>query len=62
MQEVLIPTVEEIRAMARARCQSERIRLKNEISFARVMRCGAGPQVKKKSLRLRLRSMRSIAA
>jgi hypothetical protein len=58
MQQVLIPTAEEIRLMARARCQSERIRLKNEISFPAVMRCGVGRQVKKQSPRLRLPSMR----
>jgi hypothetical protein len=43
MQEVLIPTAEEIRVMARARCQSERIRLKNEISFARGNSSWGGP-------------------
>jgi hypothetical protein len=43
MQELLIPTAEEIRAMARARCQSERIRLKNEISFARGNALWGGP-------------------
>ncbi len=43
MQQVLIPTAEEIRLMARARCQSERIRLKNEISFARGNALWGGP-------------------
>jgi hypothetical protein len=43
MQQVLIPTVEEIRAMARMRCRSERIRLKNEISFARGNALWGGP-------------------
>jgi hypothetical protein len=48
MQEVLIPTVEEIRAMARARCQSERIRLKNEISFGRGNALWGGPSGQEK--------------
>jgi hypothetical protein len=43
MQQVLIPTAEEIRLMAHARCQSERIRLKNEISFARGNALWGGP-------------------
>jgi hypothetical protein len=43
MQEVFIPTAEEIRVMARTRCQSERIRLKNEISFARGNALWGGP-------------------
>ena len=43
MQEVLIPTLEEIHVMARIRCQSERIRLKNEISFARGNALWGGP-------------------
>ncbi len=43
MQEVLIPTPEEIHVMARMRCQSERIRLKNEISFARGNALWGGP-------------------
>jgi hypothetical protein len=58
MQQVLIPTAEEIRLMARARCQSERIRLKNEISFARGNALWGGPSRKKQSPRLRLPSMR----
>ncbi len=47
MQQVLIPTAEEIRLMARARCQSERIRLKNEISFARGNALWGGPSSEK---------------
>ncbi len=47
MQEVLIPTPDEIRMMARARCQSERIRLKNEISFARGNALWGGPSGEK---------------
>jgi hypothetical protein len=43
MQEILIPTAEEIRVMARTRCQSERIRLKTEISFARGNALWGGP-------------------
>ena len=43
MQEVLIPAEEEICRMARTRCQSERIRLKNEISFARGNAMWGGP-------------------
>jgi hypothetical protein len=43
MQQVLIPTAEEIRLMARACCQSERMRLKNEISFARGNALWGGP-------------------
>jgi hypothetical protein len=47
MQQVLIPTAEEIRFMARARCQSERMRLKNEISFARGNALWGGPSSEK---------------
>jgi len=47
MQEVWIPTAEEIRVMAGARCQSERIRLKNEISFARGNALWGGPSGEK---------------
>lgn len=43
MQEVVIPVEEEICRMARTRCQSERIRLKNEISFARGNAMWGGP-------------------
>jgi hypothetical protein len=35
MQQVIIPTVDEIASMSWERCQYMRIRLKNEISFAR---------------------------
>ena len=47
MQEVLIPTADEIREMARARCQRERIRLKNKISFARGNALWGGPSSEK---------------
>lgn len=43
MEEVTIPTVEEIRTMSRTRCQCERIRLKHEISFARGSVMWGGP-------------------
>jgi hypothetical protein len=43
MQEVFIPSAEEIRVIACMRCQSERIRLKNEISFARGNSLWGGP-------------------
>lgn len=35
MQQVIIPTVREIATMSWERCQYMRIRMKNEISFAR---------------------------
>lgn len=35
MQQVIIPTAQEIATMSWERCQDMRIRLKNEISFAR---------------------------
>jgi hypothetical protein len=47
MQEVLIPTLEEIHVMARMRCQSERVRLKNEISLARGNALWGGPSTEK---------------
>lgn len=43
MQEVRIPTIREIEKMSHERCQSERIRLKNEISFARGSALWGGP-------------------
>ena len=35
MEDIVVPTTNEIFNMSSMRCQSERIRLKNEISFAR---------------------------
>lgn len=35
MKDIVVPTTNEIFNMSSMRCQSERIRLKNEISFAR---------------------------
>lgn len=35
MEDIVVPTTSEIFNMSSIRCQSERIRLKNEISFAR---------------------------
>jgi len=35
MEDIVVPTTSEIFTMSSMRCQSERIRLKNEISFAR---------------------------
>jgi hypothetical protein len=43
MEEVKIPTITEIGTMSRPHCQCERIRLKNEISFARGNAMWGGP-------------------
>ena len=43
MQEIRIPTREEIDRMSQSRCQSERTRLRNEISFARGNAMWGGP-------------------
>jgi len=43
MEEIAIPTIDEIGTMSRTCCQSERIRLKNEISFARGNAMWGGP-------------------
>jgi hypothetical protein len=43
MPEVIVPTIREIEKMSYERCQSERIRLKNEISFARGNALWGGP-------------------
>jgi hypothetical protein len=43
MEEIRIPTKSEIVRMSEAFCQQERIRLKNEISFARGDETTGGP-------------------
>jgi len=43
MEGISIPALEEIASMSRERCQNERIRLKNEISFARGSALWGGP-------------------
>jgi hypothetical protein len=43
MEEIMIPTVEEISTMSASHCQQERLRLKNEISFARGDETTGGP-------------------
>ena len=43
MEGIFIPVFEEIASMSRERCQNERIRLKNEISFARGNALWGGP-------------------
>jgi hypothetical protein len=43
MEDIVVPTTTEIFNMSPARCQQERIRLKNEISFARADETTGGP-------------------
>ena len=43
MEDIVVPTTTEIFSMSPARCQQERIRLKNEISFARGDETTGGP-------------------
>jgi hypothetical protein len=43
MEDIVVPTTTEIFNMPQARCQQERIRLKNEISFARGDETTGGP-------------------
>jgi len=43
MEGIFIPVFEEIASMSLERCHSERIRLKNEISFARGNALWGGP-------------------
>lgn len=43
MDKILIPEVEQIAAMSLERCRLERMRLKNEISFARGNALWGGP-------------------
>ena len=43
MEEVIIPSTEQILNLSWVRCQQERIRLKNEISFARGDETVGGP-------------------
>lgn len=43
MNEILIPALEQIAAMSLERCCHERMRLKNEISFARGNALWCGP-------------------
>jgi hypothetical protein len=43
MEEIVIPTVDEISAMSSQQCQLERLRLRNEISFARSDEATGGP-------------------
>ena len=46
MEAIVIPSTEEILKMSWMRCQQERIRLKNEISFARGDETTGGPSSK----------------
>jgi hypothetical protein len=48
MEAVFIPSTEEILNMSWMRCQQERIRLRNEISFARGDETTGGPPSKDK--------------
>lgn len=48
MNEIVIPTVEQIAAMSLERCQHERMRLRNEISFARGNALWGGPSAEEK--------------
>ena len=43
MEDITIPTIEEITKMSRSRCQHVRLRLKNEISFAGCNAMWGGP-------------------
>ena len=43
MENIVVPTTTEIFNMSSLRCQRERIRLKNEISFARGDETSGGP-------------------
>ncbi len=43
MKEIMVPKIDEIATMSRMRCQCERTRLRNEISFARGNALWGGP-------------------
>lgn len=43
MKEIVVPTIDQIATMSRERCRHERMRLKNEISFARGNALWGGP-------------------
>jgi len=43
MEDINIPTMDEIENMSRERCEHERLRLRNEISFARGGAMWGGP-------------------
>jgi hypothetical protein len=51
MEEILISTTSEILSMSLSRCLDDRIRLKNEISFARGDETTSGPSNKDKIAR-----------
>lgn len=46
MQNIPVPTLTDIDNMSRERCEHERMRLRNEISFARSGAMWGGPSVK----------------
>jgi hypothetical protein len=48
MNQIMIPTTEQIASMSIERCQHERIRLRNEISFARGNALWGGPSAEEK--------------
>jgi len=48
MNKIVIPTIEQIASMSIERCQHERIRLRNEISFARGNTLWGGPSAEEK--------------
>jgi hypothetical protein len=71
MEEISIPTTSEILEMSSIRCLEERLRLKNEISFARGDETTGGPSNKDKiaayraaieSIELRIESLASREA
>ncbi len=43
MNEIVVPKIEEIATMSQVRCQYERTRLRNEVSFARGNALWGGP-------------------
>ncbi len=59
MEEILIPTISDILRMSLTYCQQERIRLKNEISFARGDETTGGPSNERKIAELK-RALESI--
>jgi len=58
MQQVLIPTAEEIRLYGARAAKASACGSRMKFHSRGVMRCGVGRQVKKQSPRLRLPSMR----
>jgi hypothetical protein len=60
MKEIMVPKIDEIATMSRMRCQCERTRLRNEISFARGNALWGGPSSREQEVVVYKRAIAAI--